>query len=160
MDESTIEIQTDRPAQPTACKFEIVGRDQVGAALGHLLPEVFAWLEEGHGIMAGPPYARYHAGPEGKFDLEAGIPVAPPVVGDDRVHAGVLPGGRCAVATHVGPYERLSETHQRLHTFVADHGETVAGPPWEVYVTDPGEEPDPERWTTLVVLPLEERHAV
>ena len=154
-----LEIQTDRPAQATACKFEVIPHEQVGPTLGRILPEVHAWLAQGHGVMAGPPYARYHPGPDNTFDLEAGLPVAPPVVGDDKVKASVLPGGRCAVATHVGPYELLSATHQRLHQFVADQGEKAAGPPWESYLTDPGDEPDPSKWKTLVVIPLEEKHS-
>ena len=159
MSGAQIEIQADRPAQATACKFEVIAPDQVGPALGRLLPAIAAWLDQGHGVMAGPPYARYHPGPDGKFELEAGVPVAPPVPGDDHVRAGILPGGRCAVATHRGHYSGLPETHQRLHRFVAEQGETGAGAPWEIYVTDPETEPDPGRWETLVVLPLAEKHS-
>ena len=35
-------------------------------------------------------------------------------------------------------------------------GHAVAGPPWEVYVTDPGEVPDPAAWRTEVVHPIRE----
>jgi AraC family transcriptional regulator len=29
------------------------------------------------------------------------------------------------------------------------------GDPWEVYVTDPGDEPDPSKWQTELVYPIE-----
>jgi effector-binding domain-containing protein len=145
--------------QPTACVFDVVGHEQMGPALGRMLPRVAAWLDAGHGQMAGPPYARYHAGPEGKFDVEAGCPVSAPVVGDDEVRAGTLPAGRVAVISHVGPYERLPQTHQAAESWLADNGETEAGARWEVYVTDPMEQPDSALWETLIYIPLKPKDA-
>jgi len=33
-------------------------------------------------------------------------------------------------------------------------GRSVGGPPWEIYLTDPGERPDPQTWETQIILPL------
>lgn len=150
-----IELQEDWPEQATACVFELVAVDQIGAALAQMLPKVGQWLSQGHGEFVGPPYARYHAGPDGKFELEAGTPVSAPVVGDDIVRAETLPGGRCAVATFHGSYQHLQAGHARLQEWMSAHGETSGGDPWELYVTDPMEEKDPTKWETVIVHPLQ-----
>jgi hypothetical protein len=36
---------------------------------------------------------------------------------------------------------------------------TIAGPPWETYLTDPGEHPDPETWETEIVQPITDERA-
>jgi hypothetical protein len=56
---------------------------------------------------------------------------------------------------HVGPYERLGETHTRIQEYLDEHGLTQRAAAWEEYWTDPGMEPDPAKWRTKVVWPVE-----
>jgi AraC family transcriptional regulator len=35
-----------------------------------------------------------------------------------------------------------------------DQGLSAAGAPWETYLTDPGERPDPATWETEIVQPV------
>jgi AraC family transcriptional regulator len=58
------------------------------------------------------------------------------------------------VAIHRGPYERLAATHQAVESWIRAENLSVAGPPWETYLTDPGDHPDPETWETEVVHPV------
>jgi AraC family transcriptional regulator len=67
--------------------------------------------------------------------------------------ASELPGGDAAVAIHAGAYERLEGTHAVVATWL-EAQKLDAGAPWEVYVTDPGEKPDPADWRTEVVYPI------
>jgi AraC family transcriptional regulator len=55
----------------------------------------------------------------------------------------------------VGPYETLHETHAAVERWIEANGGKVAGAPWEVYLTDPGEVPDPAEWQTEIVWPVE-----
>lgn len=41
-----------------------------------------------------------------------------------------------------------------MEQFLAAHGLEKAGPPREIYVTDPGEVPDPAQWKTQLVWPV------
>jgi hypothetical protein len=34
---------------------------------------------------------------------------------------------------HFGPYDRLPAAHHAIRRWCADHGDTAAGPNWEVY---------------------------
>ena len=69
---------------------------------------------------------------------------------------GILPGGPVALGVHAGPYDQLPETNAAIENWIEANGFRVAGPPWESYITDPGEHPDPADWRTEVYWPLAE----
>ena len=127
---------------------------EIGSTLGQLYPELWSYLE-GKGIHpAGPPFARYHDCQPDRIDLEAGFPVSTAITGDERIVATELPGGQVVSTMHVGPYDTLSQAFEALETWFKEQGREMGGAPWEVYWTDPGEEPDPARWRTEVVWPI------
>lgn len=119
-----------------------------------MFPEVASYLEGTGASAAGPPFARFFDFTEDEADFEAGFPVAEPIAGEGRIAAGELPGGLAAVTTHVGPYEGLQDTHAAIGEWVLANGHDPSGPVWEVYATDPREEPDRSKWRTEVVWPL------
>lgn len=63
---------------------------------------------------------------------------------------------KALVAWHFGPYDKLSETHQRMMAYLEANGLERRGAPWDEYWTDPGMEPDPSKWRTKVVWPVRE----
>jgi len=133
-----------------------VSRDEIAATLSECLPAVFAYAER-HGLaMTGPPFARYPEISMVSLVLQGGVPIAaPPLVEPgDGIEAITIPAGVAAVVVHHGPYERLPETYQALEAWMRDEGLAIAGPPWETYLTDPGERPDPETWETEIVQPV------
>ena len=130
-----------------------VAPEELGARLAQVLPAVYGHAVGG-GAPAGAPYTRYHDVAGETLDLEAGVPVAAPAAGKGEILAGELPGGSVAVTWHVGPYDRLPEAHRALTAWAEKNGHTPAGPAWESYLTDPGAEPDPQKWRTQVFLPL------
>ena len=148
-----IEIK-ELPEQPVATIRVETTPGQMGAIFGELFPEVDGYVH-GHGIdHVGPPFGIFHYYDEHRVDLEAGMPVSGPVEGEGRVQGRTLPAGRAAVTWHVGPYDTIGDAHRALEAWIADQGHTATGPPWEVYWTDPGEEPDSSKWRTEVGYPI------
>jgi effector-binding domain-containing protein len=129
--------------------------DQLGPLLGELLPEVWRYAEARGAHPAGPPFARYHTYEPDRVDLEAGFPVLEPLPGEGRVVAGHLPQGTAAATWHIGPYDTLHSAYEALEAWIGEQGRRPAGAPWEVYWSDPGEEPDSSKWRTEVVWPIE-----
>jgi len=86
--------------------------------------------------------------------VSAGICVAEDTEGDETVRRTLLPKARTARATNVGPYDGLAEAHAELLAWAKGQGLTPAGPPWEVHLTDPGDEPDPARAEAQLYLPI------
>ncbi|MEQ4725716.1 MerR family transcriptional regulator [Nonomuraea sp. B19D2] len=96
----------------------------------------------------------------GLFPLDLGEPVAVSValVSEEPVAGAeldVLPGGRFASATHVGPYGQIGLTAHALLSWCAERRCPVRGPIREVYVSDPATTP-PDRLITHLMIPLEE----
>jgi effector-binding domain-containing protein len=122
----------------------------LGAAFG-----VVGQFGQSHGAqMAGPPYARFLSPPGGTMDFEAGMPVVAAVPGEGEVESGELPAGEAAVTTHVGPFDTLRAGYEAIEGWMREHNRSGGGPPWEVYMTDPQLEPDPQKWRTDIYWPL------
>ena len=58
------------------------------------------------------------------------------------------------MGVHAGPYEQLADTNAAIERWIEEQGFVVGGAPWEWYVTDPGEYPNPADWRTEVYWPL------
>ena len=142
--------------QPTAVGRATVDVAGISGWLGLTYGAVFSYLGS-HGMTpAGPPFARFHFVDEGRCEAEAGVPVPEPIEGKGDVIPSVLPGGLAAATLHVGPYEAMEPAYKALTSWVDEQGGETTGDAWEVYFTDPQEEPDPAKWKTEVVLPYRE----
>lgn len=142
---------------PMLCMARRVDKDRVAEVLAEALPAVYQYVMEQGLPMAGPPFVRHLSQSAAFLELEAGIPLAEqpkPPKPDTDIVAGELPGGRAAVTVHKGPYDTLGDGHMALDRWMTDSGETAAGPPWEVYLTDPGEVPNPADWLTEISWPI------
>lgn len=70
---------------------------------------------------------------DGAINLEVGVEVGSPFVGDGDVVGSTLPVGTAATAKHLGPYGGLGTAHQAIRDWCADRGYALAGPNWEIY---------------------------
>lgn len=142
--------------QPALVMRRRAAQSEIAATLGEILPAVFTHAQRAGIPLAGPPFTRYLSGGPGLFSLEAGMAIAGPAQPTGEIEVAELPGGPAAVAVHVGAYDSLGQTHAAIERWIADHGHAVVGAPWEVYVTDPGEQPNPADWRTEVLYPIRE----
>lgn len=145
--------------QPFVFMRKKTSMDGIGDALGAMLPAVFGYVMKAGIAMTGPPTARYVDWGPGGGTLEAGLPVVPgSQLGEDAVgiQLGSLQGGPAISTIHVGPYDTLHQAHAALEAHMDEAKLQRAGAPWEVYLTDPGEVPNPEEWKTQVVCPTSE----
>ena len=148
------------PPQPVLVVRRRVKQSEIAQAIGEALPRVFAYAHSKAIPVAGPPFARYPEMGPGLMTLDIGVPVAASTdLTDPEVKADTLPGGLTAVTTHAGSYEKLPEAVTALGQWIAQQGLTPAGGPWESYVTDPGEHPDPKDWRTEVFWPVADPRA-
>jgi AraC family transcriptional regulator len=132
-------------------------RHELSKAIGECLGKTFPYAM-GTGVpLAGRPFTRYLSTGPGLFTIEAGCVLAAAAPGTNDVEAGLLPGGPSAVAMHGGSYDTLSETYAEMERWIEKNGWRPAGPPWESYITDPAEHPDPANWRTEIFWPLGER---
>ncbi len=142
--------------RPTAAMFATVDVGGIGGWLQKAYPTVASYLSH-YGVgPVGPPYARFHRLEAGGFEVEAGFEASTPVAGEGDVEPSTLPAGKAASTLHVGPYEELEPAYEALADWIRGRGASPSGDPWEIYETDPSQEPDPARWRTEVFMPFRE----
>lgn len=151
MYEITIKQLTEQPAAVIAATTTPT---EIGDVLMELLPAAWAAVEQAGRSPAGPPLVRYLSFSDDAVELEGGLPVDAPIAPGDRIQPITIPAGEAAVTWHVGHYDGIKDAHMAVHQWVADNNRRFGAPPYEVYWTDPGEEPDPAKWRTEIVVPL------
>jgi effector-binding domain-containing protein len=82
-----------------------------------------------------------------------------PVAGNAKVPAKYkiqqVPAGKAVKAVHKGDYSGLMNAHMEIDTYMKSKNLTMAGNPWEVYVTDPLAEKDTAAWVTEIYYPIQ-----
>lgn len=96
-----------------------------------------------------------HADGSMHFWMDIGIPVDKEGKNAGNVKYKETPGGNMVRGDHYGPYETTPASHEAMDKWMVKNGETVTGGPWEVYVTDPGTEPDQAKWLTQIYYPVQ-----
>ena len=150
MDDVSVSMRDELPAAVIRSTSPM---SELGQRLGEILPAVYAAIA-GQGRTATlPPFVRYldMNMEDSTLDFEAGFAVDAPITEAMPVQPAVVPGGEVASLWHVGPYQELGASHERLDAWIAAQGRQQGDGRWEVYWTDPGEEPDPAKWRTEVL---------
>ena len=148
-------------AQPVLVVRRRVRRAEIAATIGAELPKVFLHAQLRGIAIAGYPITRYLETSIGLVTLETGMRVTArsgvwtEAEGEGDVLAETLPGGPAAVTLHSGPYDQLQAAYAALEEWIVANGFHPAGPPWEEYLNDPADHPNPQDWKTEVYWPFQ-----
>lgn len=145
-------------AQPVLVVERRVKRSEIAATLADALGHVFQHGQRSGAAFAGQPFTRYLDCGPGMITMQAGMPIAAPGTTDGDVRAEMLPGGTVATTIHSGAYDKLTEAHAAVQVWIEEQGFKSAGDPWEVYVTDPADYPNPADWKTEIFWPIRNAH--
>jgi effector-binding domain-containing protein len=104
--------------------------DQLAQRIPQACGEVWEFVRSTPLVQPGRNLALYL---DDTMNIECGVEVFHPFVGNDRVVCSRTPAGWVATTAHFGPYNRLKEAHDAVRKWCTDHGHTLAGPSWEVY---------------------------
>ena len=129
---------------------------EIGSVIGRAFGEVYGHLGARGIASAGPPFVIYHGIPvaDDPFEIEICAPVArtaDPPVGWQMQE---LPAGTFVTLLHVGPYDTVASAYDELTAWIGAHDLAIAGPPREVYLSEP--ETPPEAVRTIVEVPVVE----
>ncbi|MFE7135714.1 GyrI-like domain-containing protein [Streptomyces sp. NPDC057638] len=156
----------ERAARPYAYLRASVRMDEF-PVIADRLGELIGWVSAQGAAFAGAPFFRFRTvDPAGASEVEAGLPVLTPPAPEGDYRVGTLPSGRYAAIRHTGHPDGLFEALGTLTAWTERQGLTLDltrsepggverwGCRLESYLTDPREEPDPNRWETELALRL------
>ncbi len=116
---------------------------------------LMAYLKNNNIEITGSPFAIYHACKvEGHTMLECGLPVNKKIAGKENIKFIELPASKTIMASHFGHFNTVKTTYGALQKYISENNLEVTGSPWEVYITDPMQEPDQSKWETRVYFPI------
>jgi AraC family transcriptional regulator len=142
-------------AQPVLIVRRRVKRSEIAATIGEVLPHIFIYAQQNGIALAGLPFTRYVEMGPGLITMEPGMRVVSPGgASHGEVIADTLPGGPAATTIHAGPYDNLPEAYAAIEQWMEAEGLVAAGAPWESYLNDPSDFPDPKDWKTEVFWPI------
>jgi AraC-like DNA-binding protein/effector-binding domain-containing protein len=160
-------VRKELTAQPVLVVRRRVPRSGIAAAIGEALGHIFEYAQRKGIALTGHPFTRYVDVGAGLLTIEPGMRIAGSHdravenveawrsgATDTGVVEDVLPSGPAATTIHRGPYETLADAYAELETWIEAQGAQRSGAPWESYLTDPVEQPDPMQWQTEVSWPI------
>jgi effector-binding domain-containing protein len=138
----------------------MIGRHTTAATIGMDISRCFAELGAATGragaAITGPPFL-VMAEPmdeDAGGDVELGFPLAGPFADAGEVRGVELPATTVAWTIHRGPYDEVGPAYHTVMGWIQEHGHEVAGPPREVYLTDPATTPHEADYLTEVQFPI------
>ena len=142
------------PARHTAVVRARVERSALSTFCAHALGAVLSAMEDSGTVPGGEPFAYYHTIDDDTVEVEAGFPTVDRFSFSGEVVESELPGGKTVTGIHLGPYDARRDTYMTMSNWAMAHGLQPTGDMWEVYLTDPEREPNPDRWRVGVFLPV------
>jgi effector-binding domain-containing protein len=154
---------TKRAAQPYAAVRRQVAMP-FGSAIDEAMGKLFGGLKA-QGIQpAGAVFFKYNIVRMPELEIEFGVELAAPLPNPGDLVGGTLPAGRYAELTYLGHYDHLIEANGALIDCARAEGlafDMEARPSGdhfasrvEFYLNSPEEEPDPDKWQTVVAIKL------
>lgn len=150
------EIETrEIPAQHLIALRIKATRETVGNEIGQTIPRLIVHATA-YGVKpVGGPLTRYFTFGSGELELETAVPVDQKLPEVGGIVNSELPGGLHATTVHTGPFEKIGAAYDAIIDWIHGNDYRVTGTPWEIYLTDPMEEMNPEHWKTGIFFPIE-----
>jgi effector-binding domain-containing protein len=132
-----------------------VSEAEFGQVIGTLYGRLMEFVGKNNLQVTGAPFAQVFSYSPEKIEMEACIPVSKAAKSEGDIVAGRMEAGTNAEADYYGKYEETGAAHYAIDYYLHSQNKQPAGAPYEVYVTDPGSEPDTAKWLTKVCYPLD-----
>jgi effector-binding domain-containing protein len=112
-------------------------------------------LQRNNITPSGPPMAVYYQYGPKEVEVEAAIPVSMQGTDEGKIRFHETATIKAFVVKYYGSYNRIAEVYNEVYAHLKEKGKFSTGAPMEIYVTDPGMEPDSSNWLTEIVFPLD-----
>ena len=156
-------IVVERPAQ-----HYVAVRRAVTIPFGEIVPTVmdqlFGAVNAQQLQPSGPVFFKYNFINMPDLEIDFGVPLAASAAAPEGLVAGIVPAGRYVQANHFGHYDKLIDATAAVIDWARSRGlrwdaiETSEGDSFvarlETYPNGPNDEPDPDKWETIIAIKI------
>ena len=154
---AALEVQIiEYPGQNFVINRKTVAIKDVASFYQKNLPSLFEACTKGKLKMTGMPSGLFYSWDEenASSDMAAAIPIS-----SDAIPKGMTlektNAGKALQIDYYGDYSGTSKAHDAMDVYLKANNLKFSWPVIETYVTDPTTEPDPSKWLTKVIYPLQ-----
>ncbi len=141
------------PMKVVTMKVSCAPQD-ITKTLGETYGKIMMFNKKAKVKQAGPVFAIYTNYTDTKVDIEAGgIVDALPTKLDSGINAYETSHTKALKVSYFGGYNSMYPFHMGISEWLKKNGKDEHAPRWELYITDPGMEPDSTKWQTDIVIP-------
>jgi len=118
--------------------------------------KIMAHLGADSGTVTAPPFAIYHVWDEEnqKAKISVGMASSSAKKAKGEINKDMTYNGKTLMVQHFGDFANTETAHIFLVEEIEKKGYEIAGSPWEVYVTNPAQEPDTMKWLSEIYYPV------
>lgn len=130
--------------------------EAVSSKIGELYGKIGAYMASKKIEFSGMPLSVYNELSESSWNADLGIPCkAESAVPSGDIIVSSTTGGKVVKGIHMGNYyDQLEASHNQVQKYMEYNGLEASGNPYEIYVSDPMNEPDTAKWITEVFYPI------
>lgn len=127
--------------------------DKMEEVMGNNFGELMPYVMQHHQEDFGNPFTIWHTWDEETMfgSFEAGVSIKSQSPNEGRVKVRRTKPVKVVAGIHYGPYDQTMYMYEAIQKYLTDHNMEEDGGPIELYVTDPGQEPDPNKWETVIM---------
>jgi len=128
-----------------------VKANEIGLKIGASLMKLDAYTKNNQILVSGPPFTIWYS----PTNFITGMPVSGEISPKDKnIKFGQLKDCNAYVVSYYGSYSNTQPVYENMSTFILEKGKHPAGPPRELYLSDPILEKDTTKWLTEIVFPV------
>ena len=126
----------------------------VSKQMEKMYTELYAVCKKSKVDINGHPFALFTNYTEESMDFITAVPVNSDAKLPSKYKVMQTAGGKALKTVHIGAYDKMETPHVELNRYIDYKKYSIAGAPWEVYVTDPTAEADTSKWVTEIYYPV------
>lgn len=142
---------SEQKAQPILSIRTKTSLENLPNLIGDSYHRIAGYLEELGEQPADVPFTAYYNLDMQNMDVEMGFPVSKPLPGKDDIEAGEIPQGKIVSYMYKGLYSEMEPVYNEIFKWIAEKGYQPAGVYYEYYYNSPGEVPESELLTRIVI---------
>jgi len=135
--------------------FDLTKPETIGPTFGEVYGKIGTYMATNKIEAAGMPMSVTLEISDTEWNDNVAIPCnADAATPSGDIIVGTTMGGKTLKGIHLGDYNKLPESHAQMMAYMKYKSLEFSGDGYEVYETDPTNEPDTAKWQTILFYPL------